>query len=257
MTQIKKFMTLNRVVRYLIIALLMTGFSLLIAEENIMQKFTDYNRDRTEENLVRALSYYHQLKENDPEDYQIPLLLSYIHYIELNGYITEMLDNVDSLNVRTQFQFANLLLSLNQYEQSIEIYLLITEQLPQWSCAWRHMGEALFYAGELEESELALMEAINTRIEHYDAYVWLAFVQKEQEKYEQALETLNTGLSYYGKDIEDPEEEVDALDVKFMLLELYEKNNMRDEHETMRQELLQKAPEDPRWDGVKQLLEFH
>ena len=257
MSQKHKTIDLKNVMRYLIIGLLIAGFSLMNAEENIMQKFTDYNRDRSQENLLEALRYYHQLKEQEPEDYQIPLLLSYIHYIELNGYITHLLDNIEEMYPRTQFQFANLLLSLNQYDQSIEIYLLVTEQLPQWSCAWRHMGEALFYAGELEEAEYALLEAINTRIEHYDAYVWLAFVQKEMENYEQALETLKTGLSYYGKDIEDPEEEVDALDVKFMLLELYQKNNMTDEYETIRQQLLQTAPEDPRWDGVRQLMEFH
>ncbi len=231
--------------------------SLFAEEEDIMDKFIEYNRERTEENLIRALDYYHTQQELQPDDYDIPLLLSYIHYIELNNYIMHLRDNIDSLTVRTKFQFANLLLSLNQYDLSLEIYHLITDEVPQWSCPWRHKGEAFFYAEELEEAELALIEAINTRIEHYDAYVWLAFVQKEQERYQKALETLQTGLTYYGKDIEDPDEEVDALDVKFLLLELYEKNSMDDKYEAMRQELLQIAPDDPRWDGVTELQDVH
>lgn len=242
-------------ISYMILAFVLI-FSSLMADD-LMSKFVEYNRDRTEENMLSALRFYHNQKENQPDEYQIPILLSYIHYLELNNYIMFLHDNIDSLNVRNKFQFANLLLSLNQFDQSLEIYHLITDQVPQWSCAWRHKGEAYYYAGELEEAELALQESISTRIEHYDAYVWLAFVQKEQERYEQALQTLQTGLTYYGKDIEDPDEEVDALDVKFLLLELYEKNELLDEYETIRQQLLLKAPEDPRWDGVKQLKDVH
>jgi tetratricopeptide (TPR) repeat protein len=229
----------------------------LSAQDVLMDKFTEYNQDRTEKNLIEALNYYHSLKQEDPEDYQASLLLSYIHYMELNKYIVVMNDNIDSLNTRTQFQFANLLLSLNQFEQSIDVYDLITDQLPRWSCPWRHKGEAYYKAGDLESSEIALIEAINTREEHYDAYVWLSFVQKEQERYPEALKTLQTGLTYYGKDIEDPDEEVDALDVKFLLLELYEKNNMDDEYDVMRNKLLREAPDDHRWDGVKELQEIH
>lgn len=243
--------------KLLLICMAIITISSLFATVDLMQRFMEYNQESSEENLMRALQYYQSERVADPENYQIPLLLSYIHYLELNKYILFLHDNVDSLSLGTKFQFANLLLSLNQYEQSVEIYDLITEDAPQWSCPWRHKGEALYYAGELKDAEVALGNAIQTRIEHYDAYVWLALVQKELERYPEALETLQTGLSYHGKDIEDPDEEVDSLDVKFLLLELYDKNQRADQYETLRQELLLKAPGDPRWSGVKDLGGMH
>ncbi|MBW6516256.1 MAG: hypothetical protein K0B81_06545 [Candidatus Cloacimonetes bacterium] len=243
--------------KLLFIVVVMIAVWSLNAEENVMQKFMEFNQERTEESMINAINYYHSQLELDPENYQIPLLLSYIHYLELNKYIMFLHDNIDSLALGTKFQFANLLLSLNQYEQSIEIYSIINDDAPQWSCPWRHKGEAYFYADNLKEAEIALRNAIETRIEHYDAYVWLALVQKKMERYTDALETLKIGLSYYGKDIEDPDVELDSLDVKFLLLELYEKNQRIEEYETIRQELLQKAPGDPRWEGVKELGAIH
>lgn len=239
--------------KFIITVMIIIGIGYLSAADDIMTAFMEYNQNPTEENLIKALEYYHTNKEEQPDDYYSSLLLSYIHYMELNNYIRHLNDNIDSLEVRTQFQFANLLLSLNQYDQSLEIYDLITDRVPQWSCAWRHKGEAYYYAGELEEAELALNESIRTRIEHYDAYVWLSFVQKELGRYSEALETLETGLTYYGKDIEDPDEEVDALDVKFLLLELYDKNDRTEDYENLQDILLKEAPEDPRWDGVTEL----
>jgi tetratricopeptide (TPR) repeat protein len=236
-------------------------FSLLIyglaADDNAMELFQRYSQDRTQENLFEVVENLTKLMDEDPEDWQIPLLLSYVHYLELNEYIVHLQENLEALPNRVKFQFANLLLSLNQYEQSIEIYDMLTEALPNWSCAWRHKGEALYLAGEPEKAEDSLKEAIRTREEHYDAYVWLALVQKELEKPAEALETLKTGLTYYGKDIEDPDEEVDSMDVQFMLLELYRLNDMQEEYQEKRSKLMQEAPTDTRWDGVKFLSPTH
>jgi|SRR5690554_2060490 len=236
-----------------IILLIFISLFTILSGENLFDRFMEYQQDPTEEKLLETLQYYQNLQIEDPDDYQIPLLLAHVHYLELNRYIMTLYENIDSLYVSTQFQFANLLLSLNQYEQSLEIYNMITEATPQWSCAWRHKGEAYYYAGKLEEAESALKEAITTRPEHYDAYVWLAFIQKEQERYAEALETLDTGLDYYGKDIEDPDEELDALDVEFLLLELYDKNEYVEEYQSLRERLLEIAPDDPRWAGVTEL----
>ena len=225
--------------------------------DDAMDYFRAYNQDRTTSNLSEALEKLSSMRESDKNDWQIPLLLSYIHYLELNKYIVQMRENIDSLPNGIKFQFANLLLSLNQYEQSIEIYDLVTEAPPKWSCAWRHKGEALYLAGDFERAETSLLEAINTRIEHYDAYVWLALVQKESNKPVEALQTLKTGLTYYGKDIEDPEEEVDSMDVKFMLLELYRANDMENEYKELRRQLMLEAPTDVRWEGVKNLQPTH
>jgi hypothetical protein len=62
--------------------------------------------------------------------------------------------------------------------------------------------------------------AIETREEHYDAYMWLAEVYHAWGKYDKGIKTLETGLTWYGKDIEDPEEEYSSAKVAFLHLDL-------------------------------------
>jgi hypothetical protein len=97
------------------------------------------------------------------------------------------------------------------------------------------------------------MKAIATRKEHYDAYIMLAEVQNEIGKYEKALETLNEGLSYKGKDIEDSEEEVSDLEVKFLQLELLKRNGKISEYQNLESVLKEKAPEDKRWEKINKI----
>jgi tetratricopeptide (TPR) repeat protein len=132
---------------------------------------------------------------------------------------------------------------MGKYEPAVAIYEKINQQFPKWSCPWRHKGEAFFKSGKLEKAEQALQKAIETRKQHYDAYVMLAEVQKEQNEYRQALETLQEGMKYKNKDIE--EGEVDELEVDFLMLELLELN-----HETtdeLEERLKQQAPDHPYW----------
>ncbi|MEA1973083.1 MAG: hypothetical protein U9N34_07320, partial [Candidatus Cloacimonadota bacterium] len=128
--------------------------------------------------------------------------------------------NFDSLETRTKFQYGNLLLEMGKYKESIEIYNSLNESSPKWSCPWRHKGEAYYNLNDLANAEKSFLKAIETRIEHYDAYVWLAKTQKEMGRYKEALKSLEIGLSYKGKDIEDPEEEVATSEVDALHEEL-------------------------------------
>lgn len=220
------------------------------AGKNEKDLFHLYREDQTFENFIKAAIHFNSQKE-ESKDPESDLMLSYLYYIELENQLKILGNELDSLNNRTKFQYANLLLELKRYEKSIEIYNTLNETTPAWSCPWRHKGEAYFKSGKLEDAEYALLKAIETRIEHYDAYVMLADVQKEIGKYEEALTTLETGLSYKGKDIEDPEEEVMDLDVKFLYLELLKLNNKKEKIKPLEQELLKIAPEDERWNNLR------
>jgi tetratricopeptide (TPR) repeat protein len=74
----------------------------------------------------------------------------------------------------------------------------------------------------------------------------LAEVYNDQGDCENALETLEKGLTYYGKDIEDPEEEVSNIDVSFLHLELLKKCGDQDAYDELFEKLVKIAPDDER-----------
>jgi tetratricopeptide (TPR) repeat protein len=177
--------------------------------------FNSYRDDQNAENFNTAINYYFQ-NEND---YSSNLMLSYLCFMELEKNLEVLGSNLDSLNTRTKFSYANLLLELGKLDESIIIYDKLNEDVPKWSCPWRHKGEVLIKQNKLLEAETATLMAIETREDHFDAYVQLAKIQKDMKKYEEALKTLNKGLSYYSS---DPEEEVTDEEVIELKLELEE-----------------------------------
>jgi len=188
-----------------------------------------------------ALDYYSTLDNETGK-----LLTAYLYYSELEKALDELGSEPDSLTMKTKFNYANLLLDLGRYDECIPIYESLNAESPVWACPWRHKGEAYFKSDELEQAEIALKRAIETRVEHYDAYVMLAEVKEEMGNYTDALATLETGFSYKGKDIEDPDEEITDLDVQFLYLRLLKVNNMQDEYEQQRMKLENIVPEDTR-----------
>ena len=208
--------------------------------------FQDYLADPSFVTFQKAYeSYSTQLSEN-AEDNNSRLMLSYLYMLEMERMLGEFETRIDSLAPNIMFQYANLLLGIGKYEECIKIYEGLNIEYPDWSCPWRHKGEAYFKSDELEQAEIALKRAIETRVEHYDAYVMLAEVQEEMGNYTDALATLETGFSYKGKDIEDPDEEITDLDVQFLYLRLLKVNKMQDEYEQQRMKLENSVPEDTR-----------
>ncbi len=195
-------------------------------------------------------SYSSQLAEN-AEDNNARLMLSYLYMLEMERMLGQFEVRIDSLASNIKFQYANLLLGIGKYDECIEVYEDLNEEFPDWSCPWRHKGEAYFKSNELVKAEVALQNAIKTRVEHFDAYVMLAEVQEAMGKYTDALATLETGFSYKGKDIEDPEQEITDLDVQFLHLRLLKLNNMQNEYEQLKMKLEKAVPNDERLKEIK------
>lgn len=204
--------------KMIVITLLVLITSIMHAEEVEKDFFKIYQENPTKDNFFEAVNHFSNQEEPDN------LMLSYLYYMQLENTLSKMEVQLPEMNNRTKFQYANLLLSLNRFEESIPIYNQLNESVPDWSCPWRHKGEAFFKSGDLDQAEIALKKAIETRIEHFDAYVMLAEVQKEAGDYKEALATLETGLTYKSKDIEDPEEEVDMSELDKLHQELIELN---------------------------------
>ncbi|KQC11234.1 MAG: hypothetical protein APR54_11105 [Candidatus Cloacimonas sp. SDB] len=207
--------------------------------------FMNYYEDQTSENLIKAVQHFTG-EDIDGADLGNSIMLANLYLIALEKELDHLSANQDSLKIGEKFQYANLLLAVNRFEECIPIYEDLNTGTPNWSCPWRHKGEALFKLNKLNEAETALKQAIETRKEHYDAYVMLADVQNEMGNHVEALKTLETGFTFLGKDIEDPDEEVSDLEVKFLYLQLLKKNNELEKYNALKSELEVIAPDDER-----------
>ena len=221
---------------------------LLFAEET--NPFAIYQANPSFETFNEVHTTYMKSIEDGEDADGARLMLSWLHLSEIYR-ITEPLDaNVDSLPAGLGFQYANLLLSLGQIDEAIAIYEVVTELSPDWSCPWRHKGEAYFKAKDYDNAEKAILMAIKTRVEHYDAYIWLARVQKAKGEYEKALASIETGFTYYGKDIEDPEEEAPMQEVVQLKLELLKLTQKDGEFKDLLKKSKKNFPENPVWDTL-------
>lgn len=231
--------------KVLIIALLC--FTVVIAakekETEEVNAFDRYMNEQTQESFLEAYNKYGKLASEG--DQQARLMLAYLNLYELQRQI-EIMENQDSLHFKMKFSLANLLLEIGKFDRSIEIYTSINEQMPKWSCPWRHRGEAYFKSGKYEEAENALEKAIETRKTHYDAYVMLADVQNHMGNHKEALKTFEKGKEYRDKDIENPEEELPNDADLFIYLEILEANEMDQKYSELKQKLKKKYPDDTR-----------
>ena len=209
--------------------------------------FSIYLADRTTENFLKAFDHYESLRA-DTANYSAAVVLAYMSLIELEKNLEMLEENTAELTNKNRFSYGNILLELDRYDEAIAIYDVLNEKSPKWSCPWRHKGEAYWKQGELADAVMALNKAIETRETHYDAYVMLADVYRDLEEYETALATLEKGLTYYGKDIEDPEEEVSSLDVYFLHLDLLDKcgKTETEKYKELYEKVIKIAPDDER-----------
>ena len=229
----------------LVLALIVAVLAVSGAGAQEKSLFRVYLDDRTPENFVQAFEAYEQMR-SDTVNHGATVVLAYLAMFEMQKNLELLEQNAADLNTRQRFQYANILLALERYDEAIELYTKINEDSPKWSCGWRHRGEAYWKKGELEQAVECLEKAIETRETHYDAYVYLAKVLRDMKRYPEALETLEKGLTYYGKDIEDPEEEVASVDVAFLHLDLLEKCGLTEKHRELHEKVKKKYPDDER-----------
>lgn len=137
--------------------------------------------------------------------------LAYIAAEESTRLLDELQREIEELAAGQRFMLGNILLELDKLEDAVEVYDSLNEDYPNWSCPWRHKGEALFKAEDFEAAVEALAEAIQTNEEHYDAYVWMAMALKELGLYEDALANLDSALKL-DPNLEESEDDIISLD---------------------------------------------
>jgi len=217
----------------------------LLGEDN--DPINNYFKDANLENVKAVLDDAYQ--SQDKVSAQVNLLL--IHFNEMNKAINKLEKSATELQPAQRFQLANTYLALGKYEEAITHYDFLNKNFANWSCPWRHKGEAYYNLEEWENAEIALEKAIESRIEHYDAYLWLARVQLKLGKNKKALKTFETGMSYKGKDIEAPEEEFSSEEESFLKLDIYKTNRMKKEAEELMNRLKIKYPESKYWQKIE------
>lgn len=178
-----------------------------------------YLADKTTENFLNAYNAY-TAQMKDTVNYGALTTLAWLNVFELDRALETLKANEASLSNMNKFQYANILLELDRNEEAIALYNQLNEKSPKWSCPWRHKGEAYFNMKDYPAAETALLKAIETRKEHYDAYIWLAETYRDWGQPEKGLKALKDGMEQYGKDIEDPEKEYSGVDVAFLHLDL-------------------------------------
>jgi tetratricopeptide (TPR) repeat protein len=229
----------------LALVLCLTAPAFAAAQEKPPSPFQIYSKDQTPENFVNAYDAYNaQLK--DTMNYGTVAMLGWLSYYELERNLEVLKANTDKLTDMNKFQYANILLELGRYDEAIPLYAQINEHNAKWSCPWRHKGTALWKKGELDAAAKSLEMAIETRKTHYDAYVILAHVYNDMKEYKKAAATLETGLSYYGKDSEDPEKEMTNLEVQFFYLDVLKKAGEKAKYKEQHEKLLKLVPDDER-----------
>ena len=224
----------------LIICMLTIAFVFGDSNELLKSYFDESNL----ENIKAILDDANQSK--DVASANMNLLL--VHFSEMSKAINKLEENSENLQAGQRFQLANIYLALGKYNEAITHYNILNKNFADWSCPWRHKGEAYFNLEEWKEAESALEKAIETRIEHYDAYLWLARTQLKLKKNKAALKTFETAMSYKGKDTEDPEEEFSSEDENFLRLDILKANKMKKEYKELEKKLKEKYPDNKYWD---------
>ncbi len=201
--------------------LLAVGFNIL-AQHGLddFEKYNDYFKEQDLDNFLTAVQHYEAEKE---ENFTNRILLANIFLNEFSKNIAALEAEYDSLTVHGKFSLANLLLGVGKFQRSIEIYDELNENYPKWTCPWRHKGEALMKTGRLEEALAATIKSIESREDHYDAYIQLAEIQKELGDYEAALKSLEKGLQHRDTYTEDEITDEDVLNLQKEIEELLNK----------------------------------
>ena len=217
----------------------------LAAQEEEQDPFQIYLNDQTPENFINAYKAYSAQLE-DSAGSSAAAMLAWLNYYEIDRMLETLEADEAKLSAMDKFQYGNILLEIGRYDEAIPLYEQLNEESPEWSCPWRHKGTALWKTGRLEEAVKSLETAIETRKTHYDAYVVLAQVYNDMREYKKAVKTIETGLSYYGADSEDPEREMNTLEVQFLYLDLLKKTGETATYKAQYEKLRKLVPDDAR-----------
>lgn len=195
----------------MIIALCLTALSLWAEAADPLE---GYLASPGAESFGEAVDYLNTVAQSSDNEVLCRIQMLYIMNLESERLIDGLLAEADSLQAGQRFNLANVLLGMEKLDQAVALYDAINRDYPNWSCPWRHKGEAYYKMGEYEEAVAALTQAIATNVNHADAYIWMAYALNELGQYAQALENLEHGLSLSPEDSEDsaiPDQQIQAL----------------------------------------------
>jgi tetratricopeptide (TPR) repeat protein len=166
--------------------------SLFSAETTPIQQYFKNPNTLTFQN---AWNYCNEALAKDSTSISTKVMMATIANYQADLLIEAITPVAGTLDAGGKFQFANLLLGKEKYEDAIPLYQSINESTPDWSCPWRHKGTSLYMLKKYKDAEVSLQKAVETNKEHYDAYVWLAKTQYQLKKYKIALQNLETALT--------------------------------------------------------------
>lgn len=146
--------------------------------------------------------------------------LAYIANAETNRLIDELRADEKDLSAGQRFMVANMLLGMDRNAEANELYAGLNKDYPNWSCPWRHRGEANYKMKDYKAAETALIQAIKTKEEHYDAYVWMAMTLREMGRYEEALSNMDIARKIAPEAAESEHEDISAQDFDNLYREL-------------------------------------
>jgi tetratricopeptide (TPR) repeat protein len=200
--------------KVILTALLISG-AILQAQQT--DPCLEYLKKPTPEGYRAARGHLDSVLSKNSNDRKALLYSALVDRTHLAEQVDRLYNLRDSLEGKYLFGLANLMLETGDFRRSVELYQKLNDQTPKWSCPWRHKGQALYHMGKLAEAEQSLLKAVETRPTHYDAWVWLARVQKDMGKRREALGSIKKAFENKGKDSEGPEEELAAgEDVKLL-----------------------------------------
>lgn len=221
-------------------------FSLIFAEADNRKPIMEYYNNQNFSNFLKAVSFYGVTNEVS-KDYSSQTYLMSLYFNELNKTLDSLVANADSLAPGELFQTANTLLALGENEKAIALYERINTKTPKWSCPWRHKGQAYLKLKDFSHAEGSLLKAIETRKDHYDAYVMLSEVYYGQQNYKKAYDTMQEAFKYKTTGSEEAEEAYTSKDSDFIYLDILKANKMNKEAKNLEEKLKKQYPEDKRW----------
>ncbi len=205
-----------------LVMLILTAFCLLQAQDSPLNSYLENPNSATFE---AAYNFVGEQLASDSTAISYRLLQAQLAAMEASRLIDEVTPQAPALDASGKFQFANLLLSLNRFDDAIGYYNELNRDFPAWSCPWRHKGTALYNLKQYKDAEKSLQQAVQTNAEHYDAYIWLAKTQYQLKKYKPALKNLETALTLNPEAEESMDEAVSEESIRALHDELLKKNH--------------------------------
>ena len=205
--------------QFFIISILLAGCVLLSANSatDPVQAYLDAPDSAS---FQKAVSHLTTQLGAEGSNFRTRLYLHYLCDLEAERTMKALLADAADLAPGERFSLANYLLGKEEYQKAVSLYEGINKDYPTWSCPWRHKGEALYKMKDFAAAQTALTQAIATNENHYDAYIWMAKVQKELGLYREALTNLEKAMKLDPNAEESDDEAISEDDIHKLHQEL-------------------------------------